>query len=293
VKRTGIFDLLELMRPSQWVKNAFVFAPLLFSQRFFELNYLLAAASAFAAFCLAASAAYAFNDMMDRERDRQHPLKRMRPVAAGRASVRAATWLAIGSLVASVAVGGALGWRFLAILGSFLLLQVAYSTVMKTVVVLDVVALAAGFVLRAAAGVVAVDAHMSPWLFVCTFLLAMFLGFGKRRHELALLGTQAGGHRAVLGRYDARLLDQAVAIVSVSTVVVYTLYTLSPEVRTKLGTDRLYLTVPFVVFGVFRYLFLIYGRREGGNPTAALLGDVPLQVGIAGWIGTVFLLLYR
>ena len=133
---------------------------------------------------------------------------------------------------------------------------------------------------------------MSPWLFLCTFLLAMFLGLGKRRHELELLEASAASHRAVLGRYSVRLLDQLITVVAMTTVVVYTIYTVTPAVTAKLGTERLYYTVPFVVFGVFRYLFLVYGREEGGSPTDLLLGDLPLQVGIAGWIVTVFVLLY-
>ena len=176
---------------------------------------------------------------------------------------------------------------------AFLGLQGLYSIWLKHVVVVDVAALAAGFVLRAAAGVVAVGALMSPWLIVCTFLLALFLALAKRRHELFLLDADAGDHREVLGRYTVALLDQLIVIASVTTLIAYVLYTVSPEVIAKLGTERLYLTVPFVVFGVFRYLFLVYGRQEGGNPTDVLLGDIPLQIGIFSWIAVVFLLLYK
>ncbi|TFH25259.1 MAG: decaprenyl-phosphate phosphoribosyltransferase [Myxococcales bacterium] len=286
-------DVIALLRPLQWVKNAVVAAPLVFSQRFFSVDDLLAAALATAAFCLGSSATYVLNDVIDRDRDRYHPLKSDRPVAAGRVGPRAAAMLAAGLLIAGLALATVAGADVATVLIAFLLLQIAYSTVLKHIVVVDVCALATGFVLRAAAGVMAVNAALSPWLFACTFLLALFLALGKRRHELVLLGGEAGGHREVLGSYTPRLLDGLAMSVSIATLGAYTLYTLSPAVREKLGEDRLYLTIPFVVFGVFRYLFLVYRRKEGGNPTAVLLGDLPLQIGIAAWIGTVFLLLYR
>ncbi len=285
-------DLIALLRPAQWAKNAFVLAPLVFARRFFDAGDLADASLAFVSFCLASSASYTFNDIIDRDRDRSHPLKANRPLAAGRVSGAVAAALA-GALVAAALVSGwPLGSEFLAILAAFLVLHALYSAALKSLVVVDVMAIAGAFVLRAAGGVVAVEARMSPWLFVCTFLLALFLALGKRRHEAVLLGADAGGHREVLGRYSVRLLDLLIVVVSVATVVVYALYTVAPEVESKLGTERLYLTVPFVVFGVFRYLFLVYGRDQGGNPTEVLLADIPLQAGIGLWIGTVFWLLY-
>lgn len=285
-------DWFALLRPAQWIKNAFVLAPLVFSHRFFKPAPLVSALVAFAAFCLASSASYVVNDVLDRERDREHPLKCLRPIAAGR--IRPDTAVAGAVLVASVALalGWAVGARFLTVLVLFLLVQILYSTALKYVVVGDVAGIAMLFVLRAAGGVVAVDARMSPWLFLCTFLLAMFLGLGKRRHELVLLKDEAGDHREVLGRYSVALLDWLIAAVAGATILAYTMYSLWPAVEAKLGTERLYLTAPFVAFGVVRYLFLIYRREEGGSPTDLLLGDLPLQVGIAGWIVTVFLLLY-
>lgn len=285
-------DFFALLRPAQWVKNAFVLAPLIFSHRFFQLSELWSAAVAFVAFCLASSAAYVVNDVLDRHRDREHPLKSLRPIAAGRVSPGSA--LLLSSLLALVALG--LGWavgtRLVVVLAAFLLVQLLYSTGLKSLVVGDVAAIALLFVLRAAGGVVAVGARMSSWLFLCTFLLALFLGLGKRRHELALLKGDAGVHREVLGRYTVGLLDRLIAIAAAATIFAYTVYAFSPAVEAKLGTERLYLTVPFVAVGVIRYLFLIYRREEGGSPTDLLLGDVPLQLAIAGWIVTVFLLLY-
>jgi len=286
-------DVMTLLRPQQWVKNAFVVAPLLFSQRFFDPHELVRAAFAVLSFCGASSAAYVLNDILDRNRDREHPLKRGRPVAAGRISTSAAGGIGVAALVVAVSLGSPLGAGFQTVLAAFIGLQILYSAALKNVIILDSVTISVGFTLRAAAGVLAVGAEMSPWLLVCTFLLAEFLALGKRRHEAVLLGDYAHTHREVLGRYTVTLLDQLIAITAVATVVVYTLYAISPPVAEKLGTAYLYLTVPFVVFGVFRYLFLVYGREKGGSPTDILLRDLPLQLGIVGWILTVFWLLYR
>ena len=285
-------DLFALLRPAQWVKNAFVLAPLVFAQRFFEAQDFAHAGTAVASFCFVSSAAYVFNDIIDRERDRGHPLKRERPVASGRVSVGRAAGTGLASLFAGLGLSGPVGPDFVAVVGAFCLLQILYTTVLKNIVVLDSMSIALGFTLRAAGGVVAVQAEMSPWLLVCTFLLALFLALGKRRHESTLLGDDAGLHRDVLGRYSLRVLDQFIAISAMSTMIIYSLYCVSPQVAAKLGTEYLYLTIPFVVFGVFRYLFLVYGREEGGSPTDVLLGDFPLQLGIFGWISTVFILLY-
>ena len=286
-------DLFVLLRPTQWVKNAFVLAPLVFAQRFFEAQDFAHAGTAVVSFCLASSAAYVFNDIVDRERDRGHPLKRERPVASGRVSVGRAAVTGVASLFAGLGLAGAVGPHFVAVVGAFCLLQILYSTILKNIVVLDSMSIALGFTLRAAGGVVAVQADMSPWLLVCTFLLALFLALGKRRHESTLLGDDAGLHRDVLGRYSLKVLDQFIAISAVSTMIIYSLYCVSPQVAAKLGTEYLYMTIPFVVFGVFRYLFLVYGREKGGSPTDVLLGDLPLQFGIFGWITSVFVLLYR
>jgi 4-hydroxybenzoate polyprenyltransferase len=286
-------DLIVLMRPSQWAKNAFVLAPLIFSGRFFDEHSLLRAVSAVAVFCAAASAAYIANDIIDRDRDRNHPLKRDRPLAAGRVESRSAAALAVVLAVLALAGAFSLGFRFAIVLACFFALQVEYSLILKRIVVVDVFAIATGFVLRAAAGVVAVGASMSPWLLGCTFLLATFLGLAKRRHEVVLLSATAGDHREVLSAYSERGLDHLLRAAAAATVVIYILYARSPTVAQKLGTEDLWVTIPFVVFGVLRYLFLVYGRNDGGNPTGILLGDVPLQAGIVSWLLAVFFLLYR
>jgi 4-hydroxybenzoate polyprenyltransferase len=287
-----VSDVLSLLRPSQWIKNAFVLAPLVFSRRFFHPNDLASGTLAFACFCVVSSATYVFNDVIDRERDRSHPLKRARPVASGRVPVATAVGLGCSLTLAGLVASWPLGTAFLSVVIVFLLLQLGYSFVFKNVAVLDALAIAFGFVLRAVGGVIAVDAAMSPWLLGCTFVLATFLALAKRRQEMSMLKADAGNHRAVLERYTLGFLDRLIVGVSVITVALYAAYSVSPSVETKLGTERLYLTVPFVVFGVFRYLFLVYRRNAGGNPTDVLLRDPPLQVGIVLWIASVFFLLY-
>jgi len=286
-------DWIQLLRLPQWVKNSVVLAPLVFSQRVLDPVAEQRALLALVAFCLASSAAYVLNDIADRSRDRLHPLKRDRPLAAGRLRPRHAAVVAALLLCGSLGLAGSLSVELLTVTFSYLVLQGFYSIVLKNVLIADVVAIATGFVLRAAAGVVAVGAHMSGWLLGCTFLLALFMGFGKRRHEALLIGGDASGHREVLGRYTVRQLDVLIGCTAASTTVFYTAYAWSPAVAAKLGTQRLYLTIPFVVFGLFRYLFLVYRRNEGGSPTDVLLGDGPLQLAIASWLAVVFVLLYR
>ncbi len=276
-------DFLKLFRPTQWVKNAFVLAPLVFSNQFTDPVALGCGFLAFVAFCMASSSAYVVNDVVDAERDREHPLKRMRPVAAGRISKRsalvAAGLLTLGGLGLSLV----LGLQFTAFATAYVVLQFAYSAFLKKIVFIDAVSISAGFVLRVAAGVVAVDARMSGWMFVSTFLLALFLALAKRRQELAMLGEAAGRHRSVLSHYRQKPLDFAIFALAAATVAVYADYSFSSEVAARLGTDRLFLTLPFVVFGVFRYLFLVYRRAQGDDPTAALLGDRLLQASVLLW----------
>ncbi len=284
-------DLLSLLRPSQWIKNAFVLAPLVFSQRIFEEGRAGAALWACLAFCLASSASYVFNDIIDRRRDAVHPLKRDRALASGRVASRLAYALTGVLALVSLAMARALGPGFIAVLGAFLALQVAYSLWLKEAVLVDATAISGGFLLRTLGGALAVGARMSAWLFLCTFLLAMFLALAKRRHEIVLLGSGAEQHRGVLGRYSATLLDQVLTVLAATTIAAYTAYSMWPGVAEKLGTTRLYLTVPFVVIGLLRYLFLVHGRAEG-EPTKVLLADLPLQTSIVLWLAAAFALLY-
>jgi 4-hydroxybenzoate polyprenyltransferase len=232
------------------------------------------------------------NDVRDCERDRRHPLKSKRPLPAGRITRGAALRVSAALMTIGLAAAFALGTAFGMLTVAYLLLQVAYTFALKEMVILDVMSIASGFVLRAVAGGVVIAVPISPWLIICTFLLALFLGFSKRRHELVLLEDGATEHREALREYSPYFLDQMISVVTASTVVAYASYTASPEVQEKLGTDKLYLTIPFVLFGIFRYLYLVHQREEGGNPTQLLLSDRPLQVDVLLWVLTACLVLY-
>lgn len=289
---SAVRDLLQLVRPAQWSKNAILFAAILFSKHLFDPPELLRVLAAFASFCCISSAAYVMNDLRDAERDRRHPQKRFRPIPAGRVRPGAALAIGLGAAVLGFSIAAALGLGFLGLVAFYLVWQVGYTFFMKEVVILDVMALSVGFVVRAVAGGVVIDVPVSPWLIICTFLLALFMGFAKRRHEVILLDAGAAEHRRSLRDYSPYFLDQMISVVTASTVVAYATYTISPEVQEKLGTSHLYLTIPFVLFGIFRYLYLVHQKEEGGNPTQIMLTDVPLIVDVLLWGLTAALLLY-
>jgi 4-hydroxybenzoate polyprenyltransferase len=291
-RTSSLRDLFQLLRPTQWSKNTVLFAALIFAKHLFVPSDLLTVALGFLAFCSLASGAYVMNDLRDCERDREHPLKSLRPLPSGRVRRGTAVVLSIALVVTGMLSAIALQPEFGVLAGVYFVLQVAYTFWLKEAVILDVMSIAAGFVIRAVAGGVIIGVPVSPWLIICTFLLALFLGFSKRRHELVLLEARATDHRASLKEYSPYFLDQMIAVVTASTVVAYAIYTASPEVREKLGTDKLYLTIPFVLFGIFRYLYLVHQREEGGNPTQLLLTDQPLLIDVLLWIATAALLLY-
>lgn len=269
-----------------------MFAGVLFGGRLLDATAVLLAAAAFVVFCALSSAMYLVNDIRDREADRRHPLKRQRPIAAGALPTRTAAIAAV-ALVAGAEAAAALVAPMLAAVGAaYIALLLLYSVALKHVVILDVLVIAAGFVLRAIAGAVAVDVPIRPWLLICTTLLALFLALSKRRHELVLLGEDAANHRRSLEEYSPYLLDQMIAVVTASTVIAYTVFATSVETAERLGTSRLGLTVPFVLYGIFRYLYLVHQKRGGGSPAALLLNDGPLLACVALWAGTVVLLMY-
>ena len=288
--RSNVLTYLAAMRPKQWTKNAVVFAALVFDHKLFDLSRLVVVAGAFACFCLASSAVYVVNDLRDAEVDRQHPRKRSRPIASGQISPQAA-WLLVGLLlIASLPLALLLRPPFAAVLVGYLVLMTAYTFVLKHLVILDVFAISAGFVLRAAAGAVVLDVPISPWLYVCTVLLSLFIGFGKRRHELLLLESSAGTHRRNLDEYSPELLDQFITITAAATVMAYSLYTFS---ATNLQNDRsMMLTIPFVLYAILRYLFLIHRRDAGGSPEQVLLTDAPLLSCITLWGIVSVIILY-
>ncbi|HET9298568.1 MAG TPA: decaprenyl-phosphate phosphoribosyltransferase [Candidatus Polarisedimenticolaceae bacterium] len=282
----------RVLRPRQWVKNVFVLAPLVFAQ---ELGSAVAVETAFLAFvlfCVLSSSVYVLNDLVDAESDRQHPDKRHRPIASGQLDPRAAGVLAASLALAGLAGSLFLGVPFALVAAAYLALNLAYSFALKHMVIVDVMAVAAGFILRAWAGALVLHVALSRWLVLCTGLLALFLGFVKRRQELIARDLDGGQGRAILREYSADFLDQMISVVTASTVVAYSLYAFDPEVARKLGTEHLGLTVPFVLFGIFRYLYLVHRRGQGENPTVLLLGDRPLLINLGLWAGAVVLALY-
>ena len=287
-----VATIVRSARPRQWVKNVLVFAPLVFAQQALEPRAVGRSLAAFALFCLASAAVYLVNDMLDCEQDRQHPRKRLRPIAAGELSPAAAG--AAAAVLGAAALAGAalVGTGLALVLGAYLGISLAYARLLKHVVIVDVMTLASGFVLRVVAGGVATGVPLSLWLLLCTSLLALFLGFGKRRHELVLLEINASSHRPILAEYSPYFLDQLIAVVTTSTLVTYALYTMDPAVHQKLGTPYLPLTIPFVLYGIFRYLYLVHQKQEGGDPSQIVFSDRPLLVNVLLWIATAFFILY-
>jgi 4-hydroxybenzoate polyprenyltransferase len=284
--------LVETLRPQQWVKNGFVFAALIFSQSLTRWDRCRQALLAALVFCLVSSATYVLNDILDASEDRHHPIKKLRPIASGRLS--ATTAGIAGAILGGVGLIAA--WRldinFLAIVVAYFALNILYSSFLKRVLLLDVFIVAAGFLFRVIAGGLVIRVAISPWLIVCTTLLALFIALSKRRHELVLLGDHASDHRASLADYSPYFLDQLISIVTASTVVSYALYTLSPDVQNKFPGKRLEMTIPFVLFGIFRYLHLIHHHEQGGNPTRSLFTDPVLLSVVLFWAASVILIIY-
>lgn len=284
--------LAEALRPAQWVKNGFVFAALIFSRNLLTADRTLRVAGAAGLFCLMASALYLLNDVMDAAEDRQHPTKRERPIASGRISPRAALLAAAVLAMAALAGAWLLDLQFLIWLVVYGGINVLYSLVLKHILLLDVFVIAGGFVCRVVAGGVVIHVEISPWLIVCTTLLALFLALTKRRHELVLLGSNASNHRSSLAHYSPYFLDQLIGIVTASTLMSYALYTLSDDATKKFPGKRLELTIPFVLFGIFRYLYLVHRASEGGSPTRLLLTDRVLLAVVLLWAAAVVLIIY-
>jgi 4-hydroxybenzoate polyprenyltransferase len=276
--------IIRSMRPEQWLKNGFVLAPIVFSGLIGSPDAWIRSLLAVAAFCAASSATYLVNDVIDREADRAHPEKCRRPIAAGEVSVAAAMTAAVVLVAVGITIALWLGGWFPAILISYVVLVLLYSAILKQAVFLDVLVVAAGFVLRVVGGAVAINVPVSSWILVVAYLLALYLALGKRRTELALLGDGAGHHRAVLGQYTLPLVDSAISVVLGATVLAYALYTVAPDTVAKVGSEGLLATVPIVLYGLFRYLYLLHSHDLGGSPTKALLTDRPLLVCVVIWL---------
>lgn len=291
--RSVVRNLFISLRPAQWTKNLLVFAGLLFGRRLLDAAAVGEALAAFAVFCTLSGVVYLINDISDRKTDRNHPLKAQRPIASGALPARTAAIAAVLLGLAALAVSTMLGWSFAAVAVSYLALQGLYSGPLKHIVIIDVLTLAIGFVLRAVAGAVAVHVEISHWLLVCTVLLALFIALAKRRHEIVLLAGDAPAHRPILGEYSPYLLDQMIAVVTASTLIAYIFYTVSPETQAKFETPWLGLTIPFPLYGIFRYLYLVHRREGGGSPSDLLLTDRPLLVCVALWAVAVAVIIYR
>ena len=290
--RSTVALLIVSLRPEQWTKNLVVFAGALFGGHLLDLPAVGAAIGSFAVFCALSGTVYLFNDLADRRADVRHPLKRSRPIASGALAPRIAV-ISGGILgVAGIAAAYLIQPALAIVAAAYVGLLLAYSATLKHLVIIDALTIAAGFVLRAVGGAVAIPVPISQWLLVCTTLLALFLAFSKRRHELTLLAEGATDHRRILHEYSPYLLDQMIAVVTASTLIAYAVYATSTETAQRLGTSRLGLTIPFVLYGIFRYLYLVHQKRGGGSPAAMLVNDVPLLSCVALWAAAVALILY-
>jgi 4-hydroxybenzoate polyprenyltransferase len=280
------------MRIKQWTKNIFVLAPLLFSMHLFETRFLFRSVAGFFLFSLIASSIYILNDIVDADVDRSHPVKKTRPIASGALSTRFAAWSVGVLFVISIGPSLYLGQNFAFILIGYFALNVVYSYVLKRAVIIDVMTIAASFVLRIVAGAIIIDVPISEWLLICTSLLALFLGFSKRRHEITILELDAHVHRPVLLEYSTYFLDQMISLVTASTLICYILYTVDDDTVEKFGSKALLYTAPFVLYGLFRYYYLVHQKKTGGDPASEFLSDIPLLANMVLWAGTVFIILY-
>ncbi|MFH1313381.1 MAG: decaprenyl-phosphate phosphoribosyltransferase [Candidatus Eisenbacteria bacterium] len=288
---------IACMRPMQWTKNLVLMAALLFSRNIFRFQLTVRSIEALGIFCLLSGSIYIFNDLVDFERDRAHPVKRNRPIASGRVSKRGAFLLGVLAAAVGLVLASFLNRGFLVVSLVYVGIIIFYSLGLKHMVVLDVLIISVGFVLRAMAGVEALKdldpgVIMSPWLLVCTLFLALFLGFNKRRHEIHLLAGDAGSHRKSLEDYSKEFLDAMIAVVTAATVIAYAIYTIWPATVDKFHTERLIYTVPFVVFGLFRYMYLVIVKNRGGSPSDVLVSDLPLVIDIVLWVFVAGLILY-
>jgi len=269
-----------------------LFAGLLFSHHLLSLVLLLKVVAAFGTFCLLSGAIYIINDLVDLKSDQQHPLKRLRPIASGKIKPAVAKMLAAALLVISLLLSYWLDLKFSLVCITYAGMMLSYSLYLKRIAILDVIIIAMGFVLRAVAGAMVIAVPASPWLLVCTFFLSLFLVLAKRRHELILLGNNASHHRQTLSHFSPLLLDQMISVVTGATLIAYSLYTLAPRTVAQIGSSALILTIPSVIFGIFRYLHLIYEDHQGGSPEIAVISDMPLVIDVALWLMLVVTILY-
>ncbi len=284
--------ILLSMRPEQWIKNFFVFTALLFSKNLLNPSKDIEAIIGFIIFCMVTGCAYMVNDLVDLEKDKLHPVKSRRPLASGKLKKETAVKIIVLVCLASLSFAFYRNILFGFIVLAYFLLNIGYSIYLKNIVIIDVVSIAAGFVLRVLGGAVIISVVASQWLILCTILLSLFLGFSKRRHELILLEDSATSHRRVLEHYSPYFLDQMIAVVTASTLICYALYTMSRDTVEKLGTSKLIYTIPFVLYGIFRYLYLVHQKEEGGSPTEIMFTDKPMIINLCLWVISSVVFIY-
>jgi len=288
-----LYQILISLRPQQWTKNLLIFASLIFSLTAIYRIYVLKSVIAFLLFSFVSGSIYLINDIKDFENDRKHPLKRKRPIASGQLSKTAAALSA--GIISTLSIVGAfyLNPNFCMATLIYFIMFLLYSFWLKNVVIVDVLFIAVGFVIRAVAGALAIEVNISSWLLICTIFLSLFLALSKRRSELYELSGNAVEHRKILSEYSPVLLDQMIAVATASSLMAYALYTMAPETVSKFGTTHLNLTIPFVLYAIFRYLYLVHQKKMGGNPSSTLINDKPILIDIALWTLTVFIILYQ
>lgn len=293
---TGVIQQIsaftQAIRPKEWVKNLLVFTGVIFSGSLVDTRALVVSVLGFILFCLASSGIYLVNDLCDLTKDQEHPVKRNRPLASGRLNVQIARAAALVFLLGSLAGSLALNQFFAAVIGAYIAICLAYSFKLKEYVILDVILIAIGFVLRAVSGAVLIGVEASLWLVLCTSMVALLIGFGKRRSELSLLENGAGRHRANLDEYTLEFLDSLMNICAGAAVITYALYTLAPETITRVGWSGMLFTIPFVIYGIFRYLYIVHREKGGGDPAQLLFSDRPMQLTIALWVSVVCAVVY-
>jgi 4-hydroxybenzoate polyprenyltransferase len=276
--------LIQLLRPHQWTKNLFVFAPPLFAKKLFDPHCVLVVSAAFFLFCVASGSVYVFNDIVDAKADRLHPRKKLRPVASGATSVSAAAVLSFLLFTAAVGLSFWLDRSFGAIVVCYLLVNACYSLFAKGLVIVDVLCISFGFFLRILGGSVILDIYLSNWIIICGVLLSLLLAFSKRRHEIVLLSENGGSPGPALEGYSPHLLDQFIVVVTAATLVSYMIYTMDERTVEFFGTRKLVFTIPFVLYGIFRYLYLVHRKQDGGDPALVMLTDRPLLISIVLWV---------
>jgi len=281
-----------ILRPQQWIKNLFVLLPLVFANRLFDFSALLTDVIAFFCFCGVASSVYVLNDIVDLSADKIHPTKKLRPMAAGKVPLSSAALIAVLLFSVSIYVACLLQLQFGFVLGVYFMINVVYSLWLKQLVIIDVMCIGIFYVLRVIAGAVVIQVEISHWLIICTAVLALFIGFNKRRHELKVMGRHSARHRTVLENYSQYFIDQMIGVLTASTVIFYTLYTVDRRTVELFGSTSLLYTVPFVYYGVFRYLYLVHKRGKGGDPTRVVLTDSKMIVNILLWAVTAVTIIY-